>query len=194
MTTELFQKLRDVSDALGDHGLEWALVGGLAVSAYVEPRFTRDIDVAVAVKDDAHAETVIHAWLGRGFVIDTIVEQDDAERLATARTHEPGESEGIVVDLLFASSGIEPEIAAAAEPLELAPGLVVPVAQPGHLFVLKLLARDPETRPQDDIDLRNLAEILSKEDIELARSAAALIEARQFSRGRDLSSAIDEWT
>ena len=132
-------------------------------------------------------------WLGRGFVIDTIVEQDDAERLATARTHEPGDSEGIVVDLLFASSGIEQEIAAAAEVLELVPGLEVPVAQPGHLFVLKLLSRDRESRPQDDVDLRNLAEILSDGDIELARNAAALIEARGFSRGRDLLGAIDQW-
>jgi hypothetical protein len=34
----------------------FALVGGLAVSVHVEPRFTRDIDLAVAVAGDAKAE------------------------------------------------------------------------------------------------------------------------------------------
>jgi len=33
----------------------WALVGGLAVSARAEPRFTRDIDLAVAAARDAEA-------------------------------------------------------------------------------------------------------------------------------------------
>jgi len=47
--------LHDViaAPALADHA---ALVGGLAVSARTEPRFTRDLDVAVAVPDDAGAE------------------------------------------------------------------------------------------------------------------------------------------
>ena len=33
----------------------WALIGGLAVSARAEPRFTRDIDLAVAAVDDQDA-------------------------------------------------------------------------------------------------------------------------------------------
>ena len=33
-----------------------ALIGGLAVSARTEPRFTRDADLAVAVTSDAEAE------------------------------------------------------------------------------------------------------------------------------------------
>jgi len=46
---------------------------------------------------------------------------------------------GIIVDLLFASSGIEPEITAAAEVLTVARGLRMPVARTGHLIALKLL-------------------------------------------------------
>jgi len=37
-------------------------VGGLAVSVRLEPRFTRDADVAVAVASDAEAEAVT-GWL-----------------------------------------------------------------------------------------------------------------------------------
>ena len=71
-----------------------------------------------------------HRWLAHGFLVLT--------RLATAglRSRVPG---GIIVDLLFASSGIEPEITAAAEVLTVARGLRMPVARTGHLIALKLL-------------------------------------------------------
>jgi hypothetical protein len=42
-------------------GVRCALVGGLAVSARTEPRFTRDADLAVAVASDAEAESLIRA-------------------------------------------------------------------------------------------------------------------------------------
>ena len=48
-------------------GLRWALVGGLAVSARAEPRTTRDVDVAVAVNDDAGAEAAVLALRHRGY-------------------------------------------------------------------------------------------------------------------------------
>lgn len=38
--------------------MPWALVGGLAISARIEPRFTRDLDIAIAVENDARAEEV----------------------------------------------------------------------------------------------------------------------------------------
>jgi hypothetical protein len=40
-------------------GVRFALIGGLAVSARVEPRFTRDLDFAVAVEGDADAEALV---------------------------------------------------------------------------------------------------------------------------------------
>jgi predicted nucleotidyltransferase len=64
----------------------------------------------------------------------------------------------LIVDLLFASSGVEPEIAARAEALALLEDLVVPVARTGDLLALKLLARDDASRPQDAVDLSALRE------------------------------------
>ena len=76
-------------------------------------------------------------------------------RLSTVRLSTPGaSSRGVVVDLLFASSGIEPEIIAQAEAIEIVPGLTVPIARIGHLLALKLLARDDRHRPQDWNDIR----------------------------------------
>ena len=118
-----------------------ALIGGLAVSVRAEPRFTRDVDLAVAVRDDADAERLVNSLAGAGFRIDTVVEQEAVHRLATVRLR-PSAKDANVVDLLFASSGIEHEIVAAADPLEVLPDLTVPVARTGHLIALKLLARD----------------------------------------------------
>jgi len=131
-------------------GRRWAVVGGLAVSARAEPRTTRDVDVVVAVGTDVEAEETVHALHRCGYRVWSVVEQEAAVRLATARlSAPPGAGDGIIVDLLFASSGIEPEIVSAAEEIELVPELTVPVARLGYLLALKVLARDDRERPQD---------------------------------------------
>ena len=179
--------LRHLGESL-PAGLPWALVGGLAVSARAEPRFTRDVDVAVAVSDDTAAEALASGLVTQGWAITAVVEQDETGRLAQVRLAAAA-SAGVVCDLLFASSGIEPEIAAAAEPLEIVPGVVVPVARTGHLIVLKLLSVD-ERRLQDRLDLESLRHVATAPDWATAEEAAALVGSRGFSRGRDLLAAV----
>jgi predicted nucleotidyltransferase len=105
-----------------------------------------------------------------------------------------GESAGgIVADLLFASSGIEPEIVAAAEAIDVLPGLRVPVACVGDLIALKLLARDDRRRPQDADDLAALRRVASAAEIDRARLAIRLIQDRGFHRGRDLPALLGTW-
>jgi Nucleotidyl transferase AbiEii toxin, Type IV TA system len=171
----------------------FALVGGIAVSARSEPRFTRDLDLAVAVRDDPTAEEVVREMIARKFRVLTVIEQDTQERLATVRLLAPDETEvGVVVDLLFASSGIEPEIVAQADALEVFAGVVAPVARVGHLLAVKVLARDDEHRPQDAIDLRALLRAATDEDIALARESAHLIVRRGFHRGRDVATSLEQ--
>ena len=185
--------LRAAALDLADLSLRWALVGGLAVSARTEPRFTRDVDLVIAVAGDRDAEQAVHALQRRGYHVQALVEQEAAGRLATARlVPRGGDEAGIVLDVLFASSGIEPEIADAADVLEILPGLRVPVAGVGHLLALKLLSRDDRTRPQDRVDLAQLLRATARTDIEVARGAVALIHARGFQRDRDLSRALEE--
>lgn len=118
----------------------YALIGGFAVSVRCEPRFTRDIDLAVAASTDEHAVAITQALVASGYEVLATVEQERVNRMAAVRlTLNAGED---VVDLLFASSGIEPEIAAAAERIEVLPELELPVARVGHLIALKLLATD----------------------------------------------------
>lgn len=70
--------------------------------------------------------------------------------------------------------------------MEIVPGLVVPVAGPAELVVLKLLARDDAVRPQDAADLVALRPALTERDARRIRELAALVTARGFDRERDL--------
>lgn len=166
--------------------IRWALIGGLAVSLRAEPRTTRDIDLAVVVSGDREAEEVAKALLFRGYRESEsggVLEQKDVGRLAGVRFLTPGSEESAVgVDLLFASSGIEPEIAAAAEKLSVLPGLYAPVARTGHLIALKILAG----RDKDRADLRLLLAQAGPSDLQLARESLVLIDRRGYHRGQDL--------
>lgn len=184
--TPLGAALRRISDALSRHSVPFALVGGLAVSARTEPRFTRDIDLAVTVPDDVAAEALIRRLTQDGWTVSAIVEQEAVNRLATVRLDPPADvGTAAVVDLLFASSGIEPELVRDAEVLEVLPEVVVPVASVAGLIVLKALAASP-ARPHDDADLAALVGVATADDRELARHLATLVEHRGFHRERDL--------
>lgn len=179
--------LRRIAVDLDSRGQRWALVGGFAISARAEPRFTRDVDVVVVVEDDEAAEHLVRSLTAAGYRLGAVVEQDAVGRLATARLTSPGTGAAdVVIDLIFASSGIEPEIAGAAERIEIMPGVTLPVARAGHLVALKLLARDDQTRPQDLADLRALLPALTGPDRDDARRAIELIMTRGYSRGRPL--------
>lgn len=189
--TALETALRRIAIDLTDLRVSFALVGGLAVSARTEPRFTRDTDLAVAVSDDAEAEALIHRLRARHYAVESIVEQDAVGRLATVRLTRSGKPEVPVVDLLFASSGIEPEVVAEADPIELLPNMTISVARTGHLIALKVLSRDDMTRPQDLVDLRALLRVASESELARARQAVALIDARGYHRGRDLRTELE---
>ncbi len=184
---DIYQTLQAATALLKQVGASFALIGGLAVSVRSEPRFTRDVDLAVSVSDDSMAEALLGTFGANRYQVLAVVEQEAAGRLASARLVPPEASgAGVVVDLLFASSGIEPEIVRQAQSIELMTGLTVPVARRGHLVALKILARDDNDRPQDWADLQALIKYASPEDLQLARDGLELITSRGFHRGRHL--------
>lgn len=189
--TSLEAVLRQIHTDLIEARVSFALVGGLGVSARTEPRFTRDADLAVAVATDAEAEALIHQLQARGYGVDALVEQEAVGRLATVRLTRSSTGQTPVIDLLFASSGIEPEVVAEADPIELLPNLTMAVARTGHLIALKVLSRDDLRRPQDLVDLRALLRVATSAEILRARGALALIAARGYHRSRDLTSELN---
>ncbi len=58
---------------------------GLAVSARCDPRFTRDVDIAVVVTTAEHAEALMHTLAGHGLRMLGLVEQEAVGRMAMAR-------------------------------------------------------------------------------------------------------------
>jgi Nucleotidyl transferase AbiEii toxin, Type IV TA system len=157
----------------------WALIGGLAVSARTIPRFTKDLDFVVAVADEGE-EDVVHRLQSRDYAPVEVLEQDYVKRLSGVRLAHGGSD--VVVDLLFASSGIENEVVANADRLEVLPRLTVPVATTPHLIALKVLAG----RNQDLTDLGYLIPSASPAELDTACEAVKLIQVRGFSRGQDV--------
>jgi len=164
------------------HGRSGCLIGGLAVSVRTDPRFTRDIDLAVAVVDDASAKDLARNLVADGFALDTVVEQEAVGRLAMVRL---SDEQGTSIDMLVASSGIESEIVTDSETMEVLPGLALPIARVGHLIALKLLSVPPG-RETDLSDLRALASVADEVEWKRAEMAVVMIADRGFNRGRDL--------
>lgn len=177
---------------LMQRGARTAIVGGLAVSARTEPRFTRDADVCVAVSDNDEAESLVRALQSDGYRVLALVEQESTARIATVRLAPPPPVDrGVVLDVLFASSGIEPEVIGASDVLELSEGVRAPIATVSSLIALKVLSRDDARRPQDRVDLAALLGIASAADIAEATRLLGLIQERGYGRGRDLISLLE---
>lgn len=173
-----------ILDELRREGVSGCLVGGLAVSARCDPRFTRDIDVAIAIEDDARAEALVQKLGTVGFRAGAVAEQEAVGRLAMIRFIDDDDT---TIDMLTASSGIEAEVVADAESLEVVRGVIIPVARVGHLIALKLLSVSPG-RETDALDLRHLAAIATSAEWDRAADAVEKITARGYARGRDLTS------
>lgn len=83
MTNDLVQALEEATAHLDAFGRPWCLVGGLAVGVRVEPRFTRDLDLAISVADDAQAESLVLRLRSSGYEVLAMLEQNATGRLAT---------------------------------------------------------------------------------------------------------------
>jgi len=91
----------------------------------------------------------------RDYRVEAVVEQDAVGRVATVRLTRLSEPRPPVIELLFASSGIESEVVADADAIELLPNLTLPVARAEHLIALKVLSRD-------DIGSRSISAICAR--------------------------------
>jgi hypothetical protein len=180
--------LQQIARELKRLGTPFAVVGGIGVSLRAEVRFTRDVDLAVDVRDDAQAESLVRELRAVHYDVIALVEDDDAKRVATVRLRSPA---GVAVDLLTASSGIEPEIVARATPVAIEGVATVLVAEAEELLAMKVLSMNAR-RLQDRIDALRLLEVNSELDIQRVRDDLSLIEQRGFHRRQDLAAKLKD--
>jgi hypothetical protein len=144
------------------------------------------------VASDAEAERLVFEVARDGYQLVTLIEQTGTGRLATARLAlTGGDPDDAVIDLLFASCGIEPEVVAAATPAVVFTGLTMPVATIGHLIALKVLSRNDDTRPQDIVDVRALIVEATEADLAMDRDGLTLMTERGYDRGKSLQTDLD---
>ena len=128
-------------------GWEACVIGGLAVQAWGEPRFTMDVDVSL-LAGVGREEEFLDAWLekfasripqGREFALEN--------RVLLLRG-----PEGIGVDVALGCLPFEEQAIRRAVEVELEPGARVRVCRPEDLVVMKAFA----DRPQDWLDVRGI--------------------------------------
>ncbi len=177
--------LGEVAAVLRKRQTAFALVGGLAVSARGEVRFTRDVDLAVAL-DDSAIELLVRDLRAAGYRIDTLLEHETAQRIATVRMRTRA---GILVDILCGSSGIEPEIVLGATIMTLPEAGDIAVAQREELLAMKILSMT-DKRLQDRIDARALVASSPPLNLERVRLRLRQISERGYDRGQDLAAKL----
>jgi hypothetical protein len=190
--SRLRRSLLGIAPILERSGLPWAVVGGLAVGARSVARFTADLDLAIAAATDRDAERLLLRLGQSGYEIASVLEHEPSGRIATVRLRPPGETaDTLYVDLLFASSGIEAEIARDAERISVFEGITAPIARTGHLIAMKLLSKEERLRPTDFDDLEALVARADESELARARAGVGLIVERGHARGRNLEADFD---
>ncbi len=179
--------LSEMVETLRQLGIDFSVVGGLAVSVRGEVRTTRDVDIAIAI-DQRGLEALVVELRQRGYDVYKIVEHETAGRTATVRLFAPA---GVLVDIMAASSGIEADIVAAATYITMESLGPVKVACAEDLLARRVLSLSPR-RPQDAVDAQVL--LRANPDLDLARVRMLLeqIRERGYSRGQDLIGKLDQ--
>ena len=149
--------LRRIGRDLDRLKVPWALVGGVAVSTRGAPRFTNDIDAAVLVATDADREQLVAGLLEVGYHVETLLEDKETGELVTVRLLCPAVSgTQFILDLLFATSGLEAEVVQSAARIDVTPRINLPVAGIAHLIAMKVLSAGSDGRARDADSSRTL--------------------------------------
>jgi hypothetical protein len=145
----LYDELRSVLNALDQAGVDYALVGGLAVAVWGAPRATRDIDLLVRSEDLAKAMSAVR---GRGFTLPALLfEFKDGTTLQRVnRVDEAGNL--MTVDFMLVDRNLESAWASRTR-VPFADGEVAVVSREA-LMAMKAQA----ARAQDLADIQNLKE------------------------------------
>lgn len=142
----LIRSVADLQQRLEEAGVPSVVIGGLAVSAWGEPRLTRDADLKVLARRDE-----------RGRILELVsdftplhADPDEAfRRHGIAFFQDPA---GTRVDVMLAETTFDETAIGRARVMELKPGLVVRVCSPEDLIVYKMVS----LRTKDRVDVEGI--------------------------------------
>lgn len=136
----LLEAVASLQERLQRAGIPSAVIGGLALSIWGEPRATRDVDVRVLLGREEAARLVM-------LLADTYVPLADdpletLQKMGFLFVQDPA---GVRLDLLLADTEFDREVVRRARPIEVASDRVVYVCSAEDLLIYKLIS----TRPRD---------------------------------------------
>ena len=138
---------RELLSLFKKHDVRYLIIGGYAVMRYTEPRFTKDLDLLVAV-DEENAQAVYSALKEFGAPLQDLSPKDFAEEGYFYQMGNPP----LRVDVLMSIPGVS--FAEAWQNRE-----TVKIAEAEMQFISKddlIKAKRASGRPQDLLDLENL--------------------------------------
>ena len=141
----LFQSVVDLQGRLHARGILSAVIGGVAVAVWGEPRVTRDVDIKVLLGRDA-APRLLEA-IGHDY---TPLQADPLAALARSGVLFVQDAHGTRLDLLLSDVSFDAEAIQRARKVTLQPGLVASVCSPEDLIIYKLIST--RQRDQDDVE------------------------------------------
>ena len=140
---ELFESIVSLQALLNRAGVPSAVIGGVAVGVWGEPRVTRDVDIKVLLtREDASRLLDI---LGPAYVP---LQPDPLQALARTGILFVRDEAGTRIDLLLSDTVFDRAAVERAVPVELETGMQAHVCRPEELIVYKLIS----TRPRDHED------------------------------------------
>lgn len=143
----LIEALWVLQERLRREGIASAVVGGIALSVWGEPRATRDVDLRVLLgRKEAHR---LLAVLANDYVL---LAEDPLATLRKMGFLFVQDQSGVRLDLLLADTAFDREVVRRARPVEMAPGKVIQVCSPEDLLIYKLIS----TRPRDHEDAASI--------------------------------------
>jgi hypothetical protein len=140
----LIESVVQMQQHLETAGIPSVLIGGLAVSAWGEPRGTRDVDLKIMLKRE-DAQRLLDV-LGQAY---TPFHADPLRNLRGNGLLFVRDPAGTRIDLHLADTSFDESAIARGQLVELQPGWTVRVCSPEDLIVYKWLA--PRGRDYDDI-------------------------------------------
>ncbi len=176
----LFESLVILQDRLGRAGVPSAVIGGVAVSVWGEPRVTRDVDLKVLLgRDDAPRLLEI---IAPDYVP---LQADPLQALTHTGILFVQDDLGTRLDILLTDTDFDRTAINRARPVELQPGLVARVCSAEDLIVYKLVS----TRPRDHEDAASVV----RRQGDTLDDAYVLNWLRQFERALDDSTLVAEY-